>query len=149
MVGKIFDALLGVKKTSTITKATSVEAIDKIVNDVNAGNINPVEAYVILDYLKKVCDEAITTIRPNTLDQIQNEGDNSAFGVKLTLRESVRPNYKDDKEWSNINEKFEFYKDQKQKRENYILKEVKDSLETGTEPRVNYQKTIAIYPQQQ
>ena len=149
MVGKIFDALLGVKKVSSITKATSVEAIDKIVNDVNAGNINPVEAYVILDYLKKVCDEAITTIRPNTLDQIVNQGDNIAFGVKLQLRESVRPNYKDDKEWSNINEKYEFYKDQIKKRENYILKEVKDSIDSGMEPRVNFQKTIAIYPQQQ
>ena len=76
MVSKIFEILAGIKKTSRITKAAQLESVEKIVNEVETGLVNPVEAYVMLDYLKKVTEEAMKELKASTLTYIQTEGEN-------------------------------------------------------------------------
>lgn len=146
MVAKIFEVLLGVKKASNITKATSVEAIDNIVNEVNNGNINPVEAYVMLDYLTKVTAEALKNIKPQTLDHIQREGDNSAFGVQLNLVSVKDYSYEEDPQWIDIERKAKVYIDARKSREDFLKKIVNDSIDAGKEPIISYTTNIQIRP---
>lgn len=93
MVSKIFEILAGIKKTSRITKAAQLESVEKIVNEVSTGLVNPVEAYVMLDYLKKVTEEAMKEIKASTLTYIQTEGENEAFNVQLGLVSKKDYNY--------------------------------------------------------
>lgn len=146
MVSKIFEILLGVKKATNISKATSVEAVDKIVNEVNSGKINPVEAYVMLDYLKKVTEEAMTTIKGTTLDHIQKEGENIAFGVQLNLISKKNYSYEEDKDWSDINKKMSVYKDAMKVRENFLKNLVNEAVDAGKEPVISYTTSISITP---
>jgi len=146
MVSKIFDILLGVKKTSQITKSTSLDAVDKIVNEINTGKINPIEAYIMLDYLTKVTETSLKTIKPNTLDYIQKEGENSAFGVQLGLVAKKNYAYKEDQEWSEINKKMSLFSDALKAREAFLKTLVNESIEAGQEPQISYTSSISIVP---
>ncbi len=146
MVSKIFTILEGIKKASTISKTASVTAVDKIVNEITNGDINPVEAYVMLDYLSKVTGEALKSIKPNTLDYIQKEGENSAFGVQLQLIERKDYAYEEDKEWSDINRKMSVFKDALKVREKFIKDIVDQSIDAEQKAPISYTKTIFIRP---
>ena len=146
MVSKIFDILLGIKKTSHITKAVSVETVEKIVNEITTGQINPVEAYVMLDYLKKVTAEALENIKPTTLDYIQKEGENQAFNVQLTLQAKKDYAYEEDKDWTDINKKMSIYKDAQKVRETFLKDLVVKSIEANRETPISYTTSISIIP---
>lgn len=146
MVSKIFEILAGIKKTSHITKATQLETVDKIVKEVTAGEINPVEAYVMLDYLKKVTDEALKDIKPQTLEYIKSEGENQAFNVALTLVSKKDYKYEEDKQWNDENIKVEMYKKALKTREDWLKNLVKDALEAGKESPISYTTSISIVP---
>lgn len=146
MVSKIFSILEGVKKASQITKAASTSSVDKIVNEVVSGDINPVEAYVMLDYLTKITAEAMKTIKPNTLDYINKEGDNTAFGVQLQLIGRNDFKYEEDKEWADLQKKMQHYKDALSSREKFLKDICVDQLKAGKESSINYTTSIAIRP---
>lgn len=146
MVGKIFEILLGVKKATNITKAGSVEMVDKIVNEITSGNINPVEGYVMLDYIQKVTSEAMANVKPLTMDHIQREGDDTAFGVKLTLVARKSYSYEEDKMWADQEKKMKTYKDAMVAREKFLQNLVKEAIEAGKEPVISYTTSISITP---
>jgi hypothetical protein len=146
MVGKIFEILLGVKKATNITKAGSVEMVDKIVNEITSGNINPVEGYVMLDYIQKVTSEAMANVKPLTMDHIQREGDDTAFGVKLTLVARKSYSYEEDKMWADQEKKMKTYKDAMVAREKFLQNLVKEAIEAGEEPVISYTTSISITP---
>lgn len=146
MVAKIFDILSGIKKTSHITKASQVESVEKIVDEVMNGNINPVEAYVVLDYLKKVTDEAVKEIRATTLDYISKEGDNSAFNVQLTLQKKKDYAYEEDRDWSENEKRMSMYKAAMSAREKFLKDLVAKAIEAGKESPISYTTSISIIP---
>ena len=148
MVGKIFEILLGVKKATNITKAGSVEMVDKIVNEITSGNINPVEGYVMLDYIQKVTSEAMANVKALTLDHIQREGDDTAFGVKLTLVARKSYSYEEDKTWTENERTMKRYKDAMVAREKFLQNLVKEAIEAGKEPVISYTTSISITPKQ-
>ncbi len=147
MISKIFDILLGVKKTSHITKSTHLEAIERIVSEVTAGNVNPVEAYVMLDYIKNVTDEAMKEIKASTLDYIQKEGENIAFNVKLGLSAKKEYAFEEDKDWIEINKKMSIFKDAQAVRERFLSDIVNKSIEAGKAAPIRYITNISIIPE--
>ena len=148
MVSKIFSILEGVKKASRITKASSTDSVDKIVNEVINGDINPVEAYIMLDYLTKITSEAMKTIKPNTLDYIKKEGENSAFGVQLQLIAVNDFKFEEDKEWSEIQGKMNHFKDAITSRGKFVKDVALEALKAGKESPINYTTSITIRPTQ-
>lgn len=146
MVGKIFSILEGVKKLSTITKEASTTSVDKIVNEVTKGDIDPIEAYVMLDYLQKVTSEALKSVKTQALDRIQKEGENTAFGVQLQLVSRNDYKYEQDKEWSDINYKVDHYKNSLKARENFLKDVAIEHLKAGKESPIDYTTTIVIRP---
>jgi len=146
MVSKIFDILLGIKKTSQITKSASVESVDKIVGEITSGNINPVEAYVMLDYLSKVTAEALKNIKPATLDHIQKEGENIAFGVQLNLAATKDYSYEEDKDWAENQKKMSIWKNAMSVREKFLKDLVNEAIEAGQATPISYTSSIRITP---
>ena len=146
MVSKIFEILAGIKKTSHITKAVQLETVEKIVSEVTKGEINPVEAYVMLDYLKKVTDEALKDIKAQTLEYIKSEGENQAFNVALGLIAKKDYAYEEDKDWNDINKKMSIYKDAQGVREKFLKDLVIKSIEAQKEPPISYTTSISIVP---
>lgn len=147
MINKIFEILAGIKKTSHITETANTEAATKIVNEITAGNINPVEAFVMLHYLKSVTDQALTDIKTQTLEHINQEGENTAFNVQLTLQVNKEYAFQQDKEWADINKKLSIYKDALAVREKFLKELVNNSIEAGKDTTpINYTKTITITP---
>jgi hypothetical protein len=146
MVNKIFSILEGVKKATNITKQVSTKSIDSIVEEVNVGNINPVEAYVMLDYIQKVAAEALNTIKPNTLDYIMSVGENRAFGVELQPVKRNNYVYSEDTEWSRIEKQMSIYKDALKAREEFIKNNVEIALESGVKTPVNFNTTVFLRP---
>jgi hypothetical protein len=147
MVSKIFDILLGVKKTSQITEATKADAINKIVNEVAVGNINPIEAYVILDYIKNVTETALENLKSTTLEHIKTEGENIAFNVQLKLSANKDYAFKDDKDWIEINKRMSVFKDALAVRESFLKDLVNKSIEAGKETTpISYITNISITP---
>jgi hypothetical protein len=146
MVGKIFEILAGIKKTSQITKSASVESVDKIVAEIMSGNINPVEAYVILDYLTKVTAESLKNIKPAALDHIQKEGENIAFGVQLNLAETKDYSYEEDKDWTETNRKMSQFKNALQVREKFLKGLVAEAIEADKPTPISYTTSIRITP---
>jgi len=146
MVSKIFEILAGIKKTSHITKAAQLESIDKIVSEVKNGLVNPVEAYIMLDYLKKVTDEAQKEIKEDTLAYIQKEGENQAFNVQLTLVSKKDFNYEEDKQYADDNKKMTLYKDALKARSEFLKKLVAQNLEAGRDAPISYTTSISIVP---
>lgn len=146
MVSKIFEILAGIKKTSRITKAAQLESVEKIVNEVETGLVNPVEAYVMLDYLKKVTEEAMKEIKASTLTYIQTEGENEAFNVQLGLVSKKDYNYGEDKDWVEVNKKKSMYDDAQKVREKYLKDLVVKSLEAGRETPITFTSSISIVP---
>jgi hypothetical protein len=146
MVSKIFEILAGIKKTSHITKSVHVETVDKIVTEVTSGQINPVEAYVMLDYLKKVTDEALKDIKAQTLEYIKKEGDNTAFNVQLTLQAKKDYAYEEDKDWSENEKKMQLWKDAMDSRAKFLKDLVTKSIEAKRETPISYTTSISIIP---
>lgn len=146
MVSKIFEILLGIKKTSHITKAVHAESVEKIVDEVKSGNINPVEAYIMLDYLKKVTDEAMKDIKVTTLEYIKTEGENIAFNVQLTLQAKKDYAYEEDKDWSDIHTKVDVFKNAQAAREKFLKDIVNKAIEAGKESPLSYTTSISIIP---
>lgn len=146
MVSKIFTILEGIKKTSNITKTTSADSVDKIVGEVKNGDINPIEAYIMLDYLSKVTAEALSTIKPMTLDHMEKEAENSAFGVQLQAYPRKNISYKDDKDWAETKRKMKTYEDALKRREEFIRNIIEESLAAGQKSPIGYTTTIVIKP---
>lgn len=146
MISKIFQILEGIKKTSKIEKSSATNTIEKIVTEVNESNINPVEAYIMLDYLSKVTSEAMKLIKPTTLDYIGQNGDNRAFGVELQLIERKDYQYEQDKDWVEINKKMSIFKDALKIREKFLKDIIDASLKEGKETPIKYNSTITIKP---
>lgn len=146
MVSKIFEILASIKKTSRITKAAQLEAVEKIVKEVNDELVNPVEAYVMLDYLKKVTEEAMKEIKPSTLSYIQTVGENEAFNVQLGLVAKKDYNYSEDNDWAEINKKKTMYDDAQKVREKYLKDLIAKSLEAGRETPISFTQSISIVP---
>ena len=146
MVSKIFEILAGIKKTSRITKAAQLESVEKIVNEVETGLVNPVEAYVMLDYLKKVTEEAMKEIKASTLTYIQTEGENEAFNVQLTLVSKKDYNYEEDKNWAESNRLKSMYDDAQKARAKYLQGLIKSALEAGRETPITFTTSISIVP---
>jgi hypothetical protein len=120
--------------------------VDKIVNEITSGNINPVEGYVMLDYIQKVTSEAMANVKPLTMDHIQREGDDTAFGVKLTLVARKSYSYEEDKMWADQEKKMKTYKDAMVAREKFLQNLVKEAIEAGEEPVISYTTSISITP---
>jgi hypothetical protein len=146
MVSKIFEILAGIKKTSHITKAVQAETVEKIVSEVTAGQINPVEAYVMLDYLKKVVDEAQKDIKAQTLEYIKSEGEKTAFNVELNLVAKKDYAYEEDKDWSDRSRTISVYKDAQTAREKFLKDLVSKSIEAGRETPISFTTSISIIP---
>lgn len=146
MVSKIFTILERIKKASNITKSISVESVDAIVDEVKNGDINPIEAYIMLDYLAKVTAEALASIKPITLDHIQKEGDNIAFGVQLQVYPRKNISYKEDKDWAETKQKMAVYEDALKRREEFIKKVVEDAIANDIKSPIGYTSTIVIKP---
>jgi len=146
MVSKIFSIIEGIKKATNITKQISTKTTDSIVEEVNAGNINPVEAYVMLDYIQKVTAEALSSIKPNTLDYIMSVGENRAFGIELQPVKRNNYKYEEDAEWSRIEKQMSIYKDALKAREEFIKQNVETALESGVKPSINFNTTVFLRP---
>lgn len=146
MVSKIFTILEGIKKASNITKATSMESVDKIVNEVKNGDINPIEAYIMLDYLAKVTSEALGSIKALTLDHIEKDGENVAFGVLLQVYPRKNISYKDDQDWSETKRKMKVFEDALKVREEFIKTIVEDAIAANTKSPIGFTNTIVIKP---
>lgn len=146
MVSKIFTILERIKKSSNITKSISVKSVDEIVSEVKNGDINPIEAYIMLDYLTKVTAEALASIKAITLDHIEKEGDNIAFGVQLQVYPRKNISYKEDKDWSETKQKMAVYEDALKRREEFIKKVVEDAIANDIKSPIGYTSTIVIKP---
>lgn len=146
MVSKIFTILEGIKKASNITKATSMESVDKIVNEVKNGDINPIEAYIMLDYLAKVTSEALGSIKAITLDHIEKEGETTAFGVQLQVYPRRNISYKEDQDWSETKRKMKVFEDALKVREEFIKTIVEDAIAANTKSPIGFTNTIVIKP---
>lgn len=146
MVSKIFTILERIKKSSNITKSISVKSVDEIVSEVKNGDINPIEAYIMLDYLTKVTAEALASIKAITLDHIEKEGDNIAFGVQLQVYPRKNISYKEDKDWAETKQKMAVYEDALKRREEFIKKVVEDAIANDIKSPIGYTSTIVIKP---
>jgi hypothetical protein len=146
MVSKIFTILEGIKKASNITKTTSSDSVDKIVNEVKDGNINPIEAYIVLDYLAKVTSEALGSIKAVTLDHIEKDGENVAFGVLLQVYPRKNIAYKEDKDWADTKRKMKVFEDALKVREEFIKRIIEEALVADKESPIGFTNTIVIKP---
>jgi hypothetical protein len=149
MVAKIFEILGGIKTQSNITKSTQVEAVEKIVDEIMNGNINPVEAYVVLDFLKKVTDEAAKEIKATTIEYIDKEGDNIAFNVQLSLQKRLDYHYEEDKMYADNARTLSIIKDGMDSRAKFLRKLVQENIEAGKETPISYTTSISIIPKPQ
>lgn len=149
MVAKIFEILGGIKTQSNITKSTQVEAVEKIVDEIMNGNINPVEAYVVLDFLKKVTDEAAKEIKATTIEYIDKEGDNIAFNVQLSLQKRLDYHYEEDKMYSDNARQVSIIKAGMDSRAKFLRDLVQENIKAGKETPISYTTSISIIPKPQ
>jgi hypothetical protein len=85
-------------------------------------------------------------VKPLTMDHIQREGDDTAFGVKLTLVARKSYSYEEDKMWADQEKKMKTYKDAMVAREKFLQNLVKEAIEAGEEPVISYTTSISITP---
>jgi hypothetical protein len=146
MVSKIFEILSAIKKTSTITQAEKNNASVQITNEVSAGKINPIEAYIMLDSMKSIIEESLKGIQQQTLEHIVKEGENKAFGVELAIVATNEYNFKEDKDWSDINKQMTMYKDAMDVREQFLKNIVTECINAGRTAPITFQKKYSINP---
>jgi hypothetical protein len=100
----------------------------------------------MLDYLKKVTDEAMKDIKVTTLEYIKTEGENIAFNVQLTLQAKKDYAYEEDKDWSDIHTKVDVFKNAQAAREKFLKDIVNKAIEAGKESPLSYTTSISIIP---
>ena len=124
---KVFSVL---EKQETLTKKTHSQIQSVIQTIVNDDVTNPVDAYVVLDFVKKILDEAQDSIKEKVIAYIDNTGENQGYGVTLSIQTRQKYKFQDDPKWREANESFELTKARLQRREQEIKAQtIKDEAE--------------------
>ena len=85
-----------------LTKTQSCMIADSVVERVEEGEINPLEAYVKLSFLQTAIDQAKKQIASLALDEAEKYGrkDFRAHGVDVLIKETgVKYDYSQDSDW--------------------------------------------------
>lgn len=124
---KILSALELVKRTDTIRKGQVAESVNNLKTEILKDPTNINDAYVTLDFIIKVATEVLAEIVHDTMKQIRESGDDEALGMQLIIETTKVPNYRDDKEWAEINRKIALFTDARTKREATLIDIVNSS----------------------
>ena len=103
---------------------------------VSEGIVNPVEAYVLMDFMEKVFGASRKKITDATIKHIENTGDMNGMGVDLTIVQRDKNDYSVDKSWRKYEDQIQILKDLKSKREKELSTQVKEAKAEGKKPPV-------------
>ena len=142
---KIFSVLELLKRTDTIRKGHEAETVEKLISEILKDKTNINDAYVTLDFLNKVTGQVLESMKTETIQHIQESGDDEALGVQLVVEATKVPDYDQDKDWSEINRKVLLFSDARTKREK-TLTDLTQSNSTDEQSKVKYSTVLSILP---
>lgn len=141
----IFDALSGLKKTSVISAQTEENFLNLVKNMLQSGE-NPTEMYVAIDFMRATLDKAQKLIKQATINHIIDSNDNVAFGRELSLVKVKDYKYEEDKRWNDIENQLNIIKTSQKNYEAVLQNKVKEAIQNGTKPPINYDENTIIKP---
>lgn len=91
----------------SLSKATSAEVANKVINLVDEGFVDPLDTLIKLSWLQTTIETCIKAIRPHALTEAERYGQKSfrAFGCDIQIKETgVKYDYSDSEEWRQMDE---------------------------------------------
>ena len=133
---QILDVFDFIKRKSQLDKEVQKDSENILGRFVSEGVVNPVEAYVLMDFMEKVFGASRKKIQKATISHIENTGDMNGMGVELTVIQRDKNDYSVDSSWRKYEDQIEILKDLKSKREKELAEQVKDAKAEGKKPPV-------------
>src|SRR5690242_13589408 len=95
---KIFNVLELVKKTDTLKESHVAESVQKLITEVQKDPNSIIDAYVALDFISAVAQQAKEVITNQTINHVVAGGDDESLGVQLVVKTEKAPDYNQDKD---------------------------------------------------
>lgn len=128
---QILDVFDFIKRKSQLDKGVQEDSENILSRFVSEGIVNPVEAYVLMDFMEKVFGASRKNITAATIKHIENTGDMTGMGVDLTIIQKNLNDYSVDKSWRKYEDQIQILKDLKKKREKELATQVKEAKAEG------------------
>lgn len=96
-----------IAENGNMTKQNALQLAEKIINQVQEGNINPLDAMVKLTYLSTAIDGALKVIRPLAVDEADKYPTKTFtdYGAEFQVKETgIKYDYSVSEEWKQVKE---------------------------------------------
>ena len=96
-----------IAENGNMTKQKALQLAEKIINQVQEGNINPLDAMVKLTYLSTAIDGALKVIRPLAVDEADKYPTKTFtdYGAEFQVKETgIKYDYSGSEEWKQVKE---------------------------------------------
>lgn len=141
---KILDVFGTLKKQETLTKKTQSD-IEKVIGTiVNDQVTNPVDAYVLLDFIKKTVTSSQDAIKEKVAEYIEGTGEATGYGATVNLQERSSYDFKNDEKWKEAVDAEEIVVARRKRREMELKNDAKAAEEAGKEPAIPVEKSQVL-----
>lgn len=141
---KILDVFSTLKKQETLTKQTQSD-IEKVIGTiVNDQVTNPVDAYVLLDFIKKVAATSQEAIKEKVADYIDETGEANGYGATVNLQERASFDFTSDEKWKEAFDAEEIVVARRKRREMELKNAAKAAQEANQEPAIPIEKSQVL-----
>lgn len=144
---RLLAALDYIKKTnslnSNILDSLRQDAVDSVVS----GEVNPIDAYMIVHFLELLCSEIRKDIQKQTINYIETSGEKTAYTVPVIIRQKPNWDYMVDEKYRELSREAKNMTETANGRKDKLKKDIEAAIKNNLPspiPALSYETQIVI-----
>ena len=137
---RFLSALDFIKKSNSLSQKNMEALAEDAIDSVKNGEINPLDAYVMIEFLEKLSGQIRAGIKDVTINHIKASGEKTAYNTSIILRDVPSYNYAEDDKWNKENAKLALQKRILDDRTKILKKLIEDAKNNNLASPISIEK---------